>query len=203
MLAFGDSILLGTGDARGVGWPGRLAGTRLGPSPVIYNLGVASDTVADISARWHGEAAARSSGAGSLAIVFAFGINDATLEQGRHRVPLARCLGLGRSMIERAAGIATVLWIGPTLVDETHQPRRVATGQLRDKRNREIARYDAAFAELAGELGRPYLSLFPILAAEAAWCRELADGVHPDTAGHDRLAALIGAWPPWRETVGG
>lgn len=201
VLIFGDSIALGTGDARGVGWPGRLSGNRLGASPVVYNMGVASDTAAGISARWRGEAEVRIEGAASFTIVFAFGINDATLEEGRHSVPLDLCLGLATTMIEEAGEIATVLWIGPTPVNELSQPRRVSTGELRDKRNGEIGRYDAAFAALAMELRWPYLRLFPILEGDAAWRTNLADGIHPNTAGYDRLAALIGAWPPWRGTV--
>ena len=97
--------------------------------------------------------------------------------------------------------MANVLWIGPTPVNELGQPRRVSTGELRDKRNDEIARYDAAFAALASQLHHPYLSLFPILEPDAAWRGSLADGVHPDTAGYDRLADLIDAWPAWRRAL--
>lgn len=201
VLIFGDSIALGTGDMRGVGWPGRLATYSPGTSPTVYNLGVASDTTVEIARRWKSEAEVRVKPADDCTVVFAFGLNDATLEDARNRVPMEQCLDLASGMLRAAGSLGDVLWIGPTAVDESTQPRRVSSGELREKRNREIERYDDAFANLAKRISVPYLQLFPILMAEKGWSTKLADGVHPDADGHDRLASLITGWPAWRSVV--
>lgn len=204
VCVFGDSIVLGTGDESGCGWTGRVARRALAAqcSLAMYNLGVGSHTVDDISGRWRAECEVRMPDSLRGAVIFSFGLNDATHERGQPRVSLRRCLATARDIMCEARERWEVMWIGPIPIDERSQPRRVSSGEVRHKTNAEIGRYDAEFRCLAGEIEVPYLSLFAILSADTHWPALLTDGVHPSARGYSRLASLIGAWTAWRQFVG-
>lgn len=199
----GDSIMLGTGDPAGRGWPGRLwrRENDRGRGYSHYNLGVRSDTSRNVARRWLAECMARMAPGAAGAIVFGFGVNDATEEGGRPRVPLRECVATAESILGRAREIWPVLFVGPAPVDESRQPRRVSTGELRHKRNSAIAAYDAALSETARGLEIPYCSLFRELIEDAGWPGMLADGVHPAEAGCDRIAGFVAKWPAWRQLL--
>jgi lysophospholipase L1-like esterase len=200
IVFLGDSITHGVGDARGIGWPGRLSerARQNGDDPTCYNLGIRGDTSALIAARWRAECAARLPREAWRAILFSFGLNDATRVDGTLRVPLPRSEEIARTMIAEARTLAPVLWIGPTPVDDSTQPLLSSLGILQTKRNAETARYDACFRHIAGQLGVPYLSLFDALARVPKWPGLLCDGVHPTAEGYDIMAAAIDEWPAWR-----
>ena len=197
---FGDSITHGVGDARGIGWPGRLAerARQRGDDLTCYNLGIRAETSAQIAARWQAESTARLPREARRAILFSFGLNDATRVEGALRVPLQRSEEIARAMIAEASGLCPVLWIGPTPVDESTQPLRSSLGILQTKNNTETARYDAIFRHIAKELSVPYLSLLDALGNIPAWPRLLSDGVHPTAEGYDIMAAAVAEWPAWR-----
>ena len=197
---FGDSITHGVGDARGIGWPGRLAerARQSGDDLTCYNLGIRAETSAQIAARWRAESTARLPCEARRAILFSFGLNDATRIDGALRVPLQHSEEIARTMIAEASTLCPVLWIGPTPVDESTQPLRSSLGILQIKNNAETARYDASFRHIANELGVPYLPLLDALGNIPAWPRLLSDGVHPTAEGYDVMAAAIGEWSAWR-----
>lgn len=196
----GDSIVLGTGDDRGLGWVGRICSglrARWG-FPHCYNLGVASDTVVEISARWRVEVSARADRATKPMTVFSFGLNDATLESGVPRVDLYTCRALARNMLLAARQLGPVLWIGPTPVDDEFGPRRVSTGQVRTRHNRLVARYNDSFRTDAGKIGVPFLDLFTPLIQRQDWPSDLLDDVHPTSAGYETIAREVRSSQVWR-----
>ena len=135
------------------------------------------------------------------AIVFSFGLNDATRINGEFRVPLPRAAALARVMISEARTYGPVLWIGPTAIDDSTQPLMSSLGVLQTKNNAETAKYDAVYQRIATDLGVPYLPLFSMLIEQPTWPAMLADGVHPDADGYDLMANIIGKWSAWQSLL--
>ncbi len=201
IFCFGDSITLGYNDSEGLGWPGRLCrGLKHGQYHVAaYNLGVNGDTSQDIAARWRAEADARSRNSPGL-MLFAFGFNDAARADGESpQVDLASSLAAARTMLTAARTVSGVLWIGPTPLDESVNPMQTEY-EIWDMRNDDIARYDAAYADLADDIEIPYLRLFPDFLHSPRYRAALlaGDKVHPGDDGYAMIAEKVAAWDAWR-----
>lgn len=184
---FGDSYVNGTGDPTGLGWVGRVAASarRRGHDLTSYNLGIRRDTSADIAARWPEEARRRLPPEMDGRLVFSFGVNDCTEENGGPRIAAERSLENARAILAAAkAGWPTLMLGPPPLI--TAEPRIAALSQ--------------ALKALADALGVPYLDLHTPLAAIALWRLEIAagDGAHPGAAGYAVIADLVEGWPAWR-----
>jgi len=203
---FGDSLTIGDSDAEGLSWPGRLCrglvrhGKR---SMTVYNLGVNGDTAPDIALRWRREAEARSRGGGLGALVFCFGVNDASVVVGKGpQVPLDRSCAAAEAMMREAKALAPVLWLGPFPVDERINPL-VEDGVTWDMRNAAMIEFGRAYSAIARGLGIPFLDLVTPLAADDRYRAALAagDGLHPAADGYARIAELVGGWSAWRSLV--
>ena len=201
----GDSITHGTGDPTLLGWTIRVgqAARPQGVDVVVYNLGVRADTSELAAARWEAECAARLSPAFPTATVFALGINDSAVDNNAgdgNRVPLDRSQAILSDMLRTAARFGPTAWIGPTPVVEAMMPVSPVPSLSFSFDNDTIGRYNAAYAELAADLGVPYLDLFTPLLKDAAFLDSLkaSDGLHPDTAGYEIMAERIGGFAGWR-----
>jgi lysophospholipase L1-like esterase len=204
IFCFGDSITLGCNDSQGLGWPGRLCRGLVcgGYSVAAYNLGVNGDTSMHIAARWRAESEARSRNSAGL-LIFAFGFNDAAKADGLGpQVPLDESLATARELLTAARAVSGVLWIGPTPLDEAVNPMQTRLASW-DMRNADIARYDEAYAGLAGELGIDYLRLFAEFAASPRYRAALTAGdrVHPGDDGYAMIAERIAGWEAWRRLL--
>ncbi len=205
----GDSITNGTGDSAMLGWPGYLCAEEVaaGHDMTDYNLGIRGDTSDEIRRRWQAEVSARLPKALNCAIVFNFGLNDATLQgegqDGKIRVALGSSIRNAREMLAAAKAMHPTLWVGPGAVDDTRMPLLTEEGNIRDKRNARTADYNLAFRALADELGVPYLDMLSQTINDTAWPSMLSDGLHPAAAGHRRMAAIVGQWPAWRRLLDG
>ena len=184
----GDSFVNGTGDPDFLGWTGRVCRAALTDAFELthYNLGIRRDTSADIRRRWQAEAAARLPNGGDNRLVFSFGVNDTTLENGQPRVSPADSVANARAMLTLAARQYPTLMIGPLPIDDTDQ-------------NARSKALDAAYVQLCDELGVPYLSVFDTMHNHPDWLREVKrnDGAHPFAGGYAALAATIRAWGRW------
>ena len=201
----GDSLTLGTNDQDYMGWPGRLAQKEnsKGHDVTIYNLGVRADTSEQIAGRWQSECAARLPDIHPGALVFAFGINDAAVENDNlsPRVELDRSVSVARQMMGRAKALKPVLWIGPAPVDANKQPFQTSPEMRYTFNNGYASLLSDAYAGIADDLDIPYLDLFTPLASSADWEThfEGLDGVHPVATGYAVMAARIAAWSEWRK----
>lgn len=205
IFCFGDSITLGCNDSLGLGWPGRLCSelTHDEYSVATYNLGINGDTSVDIAARWRAEADARSRNAIGL-MLFAFGFNDAAQTNGNQvQVDLATSLATAHELLTEARSISRILWIGPTPLDESVNPMQTEF-DCWNMFNANLARYDAAYADLAVDLGLDYLRLFPEFLASPRYQAALVAGdkVHPGDDGYAMIAEAISGWDKWREQLG-
>ncbi len=133
-------------------------------------------------------------------LLFAFGFNDAArTDDNGPQVALGESVATARAIFDAARPVSGILWIGPTPLDESVNP--VQTPYARwEMRNAEIARYDAAYVELARELGIDYLRLFDDFAASARYRAALraGDRVHPGDDGYAMIAERIAAWDAWK-----
>lgn len=184
----GDSFTLGTGDAAGGGWVGRVAAAarEAGFDVTAYNLGVRRDTSADIAARWQAECDARFRTECAPYLVFCFGANDMTAEGAALRVPMPESIANFTRIIGDAVSRCPTLVIGPLPVGVPAQ-------------DVHIIALCATFALLAAGMGVPYLPLAQSLAADPAWLRAVAagDGSHPDAGGYALIAERVLDWPAW------
>jgi lysophospholipase L1-like esterase len=184
----GDSFVNGTGDPEYVGWTGRvcIAARQAGYALTSYNLGVRRDTSTDIAARWRDECVRRLPSSCDGRIVFSFGVNDTTLEQGIRRVSPEQSLCNAREMLSTSISLYPTLMVGPPPIADAEQNRRTyhLAEQLR---------------LVAEEGGVPYLEVFSPLEQSATWMHEVAllDGAHPQAQGYTELAWLVQTWSAW------
>lgn len=184
----GDSFIQGTGDPECRGWTGRIsaAACAAGYDLTAYHLGIRRDTSRDIAARWETECAARLRQESARYVVFSFGANDMTIENGSLRVPQRESIANFSRMITQAAARYRTLVVGPAPVGDAAQDARI---------------FDlcAQYAQCAKQAGVPYLAVARSLAANPAWTREagMNDGAHPGTGGYRFLADLVAAWQEW------
>ncbi|HEY9878914.1 MAG TPA: GDSL-type esterase/lipase family protein [Leptolyngbyaceae cyanobacterium] len=185
----GDSFVNGTGDPEYLGWVGRICqqAAKQGHDLTSYNLGARRETSLQIEQRWQQEVACRLPETCEGRLVFSFGVNDTTYEEGQSRVNPGDSIACARRMLTAAQSIYPVLMIGPPPIADKAQNTRIETlSQL--------------FAEVCQDLAVPYLDIYKTLVQSPIWNMEVAsgDGAHPSTVGYTMLADLIQQWKPWK-----
>jgi len=200
----GDSITLGTGDADMLGWPGRVCARARaeGHDVSLYNLGIRGETSEDIRQRWRSEAVRRLPREFACALIFSFGLNDCVLENGsRPRVSLDRTVANTREILSEAKAWLPSTFIGPAPVDDSRLPPQINPEREVRILNSQVEKLSVALAEVAGELGIPYLRLYPLLAASPRWhsIMKQGDSVHPPKAGYELIAELVQQWQSWKD----
>lgn len=198
----GDSLTLGTGDDDFLGWPGRAVRREraAGHEVTCYNLGIRAETSVDIAKRWRAECEPRLPAPHRAALVFSFGCNDMAMLDGSIRVPVDKSVETARAMIAEANAWKPVLWVGPTPVIDEDQPFRSGPGIEYHFSSPRVAELSDWYADVAADLGVPYLDLFTPLSASADWPESFAhgDGVHPRDPGYALIAERITGWSAWR-----
>lgn len=191
VLFFGDSHVAAVGDESGRGWVGRLAAASFdaGQPLIAYNLGVGGETSVDVLGRWQIEAQPRLRAIMESRVVFSFGVNDTTLEDGRARVELSDSLEALEKILRRANSLQlSVLIVGPAPVADEEQNERIESVSRR-------------FFGACREEGVPFVDVFRALRDSRIWREEVAadDGAHPGAAGYAALAqcVLAGGWLDW------
>ena len=183
VAVFGDSFVAGVGDPEGRGWVGRVvaAAVDAGLALTAYNLGVRRETSADVLARWRAEALPRLPPGCDRRVVFSFGANDATFEDGAPRVaPETSAANLERAIDEAQGHGLAVLVVGPVPTGDAAQHLRIAS-------------LSGRFAAVAASKDVPCVEVFEALDGSAVWRAEAAagDGAHPAGGGYELLARLL------------
>jgi lysophospholipase L1-like esterase len=185
----GDSFVNGTGDPACLGWAGRIcaAARQQGHEITYYNLGIRRQTSRDITQRWLAEVSARLPKGCDGRIVFSFGVNDTTIENGKERVAFDESIENARTMLQNASSLFPTIMIGPPPI-------------LDEEQNQRTARLSGQFALVYATLGIAYLEVFTPLLSVREWKEEIAanDGAHPRAGGYAALARLIQDWTAWK-----
>jgi lysophospholipase L1-like esterase len=184
----GDSFVHGTNDPLCLGWTGRLSAEarRRGYALTSYNLGVRRDTSRDIARRWLMEVACRLPVHCKPYVVFSFGVNDTTLEDGRLRVAAHESVKITRQLLKIAKSRYSVLMVGPPPIADGEQNRRTEL----------LSRH---LCEVAGQENVPFLEVFHALFRDEVWMAEVRadDGAHPRASGYECFAKLVDGWSEW------
>ncbi|MBW4685330.1 MAG: lipase [Komarekiella atlantica HA4396-MV6] len=187
----GDSFVNGTGDPECLGWTGRICvnANKKGYEITYYNLGIRRDTSTDIAKRWIQEVSDRLPQEYDGRVVFSFGLNDTTLENGQTRVSFTESIKNASKILSEAKQLYPVLMVGPApYVDEEDPQRKQRTINLSKQ-----------FAWICQEFNIPYLDVFPILENSSIWINEARtnDGVHPRSGGYTEFAQIVENWDAW------
>ncbi|MCC6175770.1 MAG: lipase [Chloroflexi bacterium] len=185
----GDSFTNGTGDDTCLGWTGRVCASAraAGHGVTYYNLGIRRETTVDIRARWRREIAPRLGPGVDGRLVFSFGGNDATLEDGRPRVSPEASAENAHAMVREARALFPTLVVGLPPAPE-------------DDRTARHADLTARYASVCRDLDVPFLDVLEPLRHVRAWWDEVAagDGIHPGAGGYAALAQLVEEWDAWQ-----
>lgn len=183
----GESFINGTGDSTHLGWTGRLcvALSQQGYSVTYYNLGIRRETSTELSKRWQSEAERRLTADYNNYIVFSFGTNDTTLDNGKLRVELIDSLKNARQILSSIKNYPVLMVSPPPTADR--------------ERHARVKVLSEHFSTLCQELTIPYLDVFTPLLNSSVWMAEVeaGDGAHPAAAGYEELAQLVQNWSAW------
>lgn len=184
LIALGDELLAGVGDARAMGWLGRAVARQQGAdAPIeVFPVALPGDTSASLAERWDSEVARRLDGEGMAAgtrehrVVIGLGSGDVTsgISLARARLNLAKVLdGLERLRIP-------VFVVGP--------PPSADRG-----RTASIRELSGAFDDVCARRRVPYVDAVGSLDGHEQWTADLArtGGDHPAQTGYGLLAWLV------------
>lgn len=180
----GDELVAGQGDARGLGWVGRVAArTKTDRPTFIATLAVPGEDTSALSARWEQETHRR------------YGTRtDNRLVVGLGRADLGRGISLARSRLNLANvldGAATKRI--PTFV--VGPPPHPAEDEAR------LEEYSVALGDVCRRRHVPYVETFAPLRTHDQWLADISagDAVHPGQAGYGLLAWLVlhNGWGAW------
>jgi lysophospholipase L1-like esterase len=185
---WGDSIVYGSCDQESLGWVGRLR--KDFPEDdwnSVYNRGVFGDTSSDLLKRFPVEFASIK----PEVVIFAFGINDSAYrgEESNNLVPLEEVKENLKKLISLAKSSAQSIYIvGLTNVTESLVNPLPSSSTLKCFSNASIKKYDAALKDSSEESGVTFVGVQDVLSDA-----DLADGLHPNAQGYEKLYRVISA----------
>ncbi|MBW4517815.1 MAG: G-D-S-L family lipolytic protein [Timaviella obliquedivisa GSE-PSE-MK23-08B] len=203
LVALGDSLIYGFGDPDGGGWIERLRRRWMSPQGedhALYNLGVRGDRVRQVSQRLQAEFSHR----GELRhrvpddIILSVGLNDSARLgrwNGKNFTEFETFQEDVVDLLDQAAELCPVYFVGMTPVDEAHMPfsNCLYYNHADQYRYKEVIRTVCVGRQI------PYLDIFEMwLTRSEDWWRSRlhADGLHPNSTGYQSLLEDFLAWEP-------
>lgn len=195
IIALGDELLAGVGDARALGWLGRAVASEQGAESRIdvFAAALPGETSAQLSERWDADVQLRFSKQGQAdgsvdhRVVLAMGRADAEagISLARSRLNLAKILdGLERLRIP-----AFVVGPAPSRDPDLHHA---------------VRELSSAFEDVCGRRRIPYVDAAGGLVGHDQWESDLArsPGDHPGQTGYGLMAWLVlhGGFGSWLGT---
>ena len=184
----GESFVNGTGDPECLGWAGRICvnANKKGYDITYYNLGVRRETSSELKNRWLSEVSYRLPKEYDGRVVFSFGTNDTTIENGKTRIKVKDSIANAHSILSAAKELYPILMVSPPPIADQEQ-------------NYRISSLSQQFALVCSEINVPYLDIFSRLDKSNVWLKEVQanDGAHPRAAGYQEFAQIVQNWEPW------
>ena len=196
ILCFGDSITFGRGEQPCLSWPGRLK-KYFEPKDYwncVYNLGVPGEISKDLLERFETEAKARTNlrrSESGCVIIISIGLNDTRWdglpEENKPRVTEEEFNLNIKKLIEKAKSYQKELvFIGLTPVDE----KKTLPFETTSFKNERVKQFNEITKKNCEENNVLFLDIFDKLNTED-WPEMLADGVHPNSKGYDKMYELV------------
>ena len=184
ICVIGDELAAGMGDARGLGWVGRvLARTQPEEPAFVAQLAVPHESSTSLAARWEVEFQRRFGTLTDNRLVV--GLSSTDLDEG---LSLARSrLNLANILDGAAASRIGCFVVGPPPRADADPDAQLALSQ--------------AFADVCQRRHVPYVETYEPLRTHEQWLSDVAagDGLHPGQAGYGLLAWLVlhNGWHAW------
>lgn len=199
VVAMGDSLIYGFGDPDGGGWVERLRRQWMSQeaAPVLYNLGVRGDAVRQVAQRLDTEFRHRGEIRRRLpeVLLLSVGLNDSARlghAHGRNLTDLEDFEFELANLLDRAQGLATVLFVGMTPVDEACMPFANLYYTHADQQ-----RYSTATQAACEARQIPHLNVWErwTQRGEEWWRSRLCpDGLHLNSLGYETLLQDFLEW---------
>lgn len=196
ICVFGDSIAWGACDYKHGGWVALLrnyfeerGGMPLGingalTDVLVYNLGVSGDNTDDLLKRIETECKVREPNM----VVITIGINDSQYVRSERtrRVPLKKFQKNIGNLYKIAKRYSEkIVFIGLTNVDESKtKPIPWSTDEEYD--NKSIKEYNVVIKQFCSENSLKFIEMYNALEP-----RDLEDGLHPNSQGHQKMFEKI------------
>lgn len=205
IFVFGDSITQGLYDTSG-GWVARIASTLHQKSLdnklhgdgksnfKVYNLGVSGDSTEGVLARIKQEVEARRIYEDDDLIILAIGINDSVLkEDNTVLMDIYEFQNSYEKLIKEAQKLTSHVYsLGLTAVDENLTSPWPYSSTGKQYRNNRINLFEDSIKQSTERLTLPFIPIHDqFLAQLGARQTLLADGLHPNEAGHDLIANVV------------
>lgn len=200
VLIFGDNSVHGFWDLEYGGWVQRLRKEydrqtikhQASESLEFFNLGISGDTVSGVVKRLPYEIEARRWADEPFVLVFAVGIND-TIFRGKevastpeqYRDELDMLVGGAQRYAKR------ILFVGLTPVDDKLCNPWVYSSSKKSFSNERILLFEEVLRKFCIDKGLACVQLFETFQSEQQSRELLADGLHPNDAGHQLIADLV------------
>ena len=197
IYCFGDSITRGENDHVHGGWADRLKrlcmerfAERAGEEICVFNLGIGGETTASLRKRFLPELDARLDPDSRGLVLLAYGANDAAEVGGRSLVVVDQYTEHLAACIDAAAGRKNrVLLLNVTPIADSIDGVANARGRVR--RNASIGDYNRALERLARERSAGLVDVHSAFMSRGHDSLFVADGVHPNSAGHALIFELV------------
>jgi lysophospholipase L1-like esterase len=190
---FGDSITWGAFDFEKGGWVERLKMCLINDDVYVYNLGVSSDSTENIIKRFDVEAEARNPDI----IIFAIGTNDTLKAEGKNLISIDEFIKNIETLTDKARKLTNkIVFIGLTTVDES-KTNPYPWDESLSNDNQTIGEYDETIRVFCEENDIIFINMLGLLNRD----EDLCDGLHPSTAGHQKMFEVIkeAIEPLWKE----
>ena len=203
ILIFGASVTQGLWDTHG-GWVQRLAreyhsatlASMLAGGDYkvqVFNLGVSGDTAQDVTERLEPETKARTKKDEESVIVLSVGLNDARMRDNRALTDVYEFQEAYEKAIDKALKLTSrVVCVGLSAVDESKtNPSPYSANQSQWTNNR-INTFEDTIKQTAERNSLPFVPIHDhFMAALESGQDLLADGLHPNEAGHQLIVELV------------
>jgi lysophospholipase L1-like esterase len=201
VIAMGDSLVYGYGDPVGGGWVERLRRVWMeAQGPVLYNLGIRGDRVAQVAERLEQEFRYRGEIRNQVPdqLILSVGVNDSPRlgrPEGRNVTDLACFTDQVAALLETAQQLCPVVVVGMVPVNEATMP----FFDCFYFNQADQYRYKEVMQQACRERQIPYLDIFERwLERGPAWVEAhlMEDGLHPNVAGYKALLDEVLHWLP-------